>query len=369
MPEQLPAHLLDLERRAHAFASDVLLPLAAETGNTSADARARVVQRSKAAGFFGMTQPREYGGTQAGILALVVARDTLASHNPRFLPDVFGPGPGVLANAAEPLRGSHLLPLMEGQKRAGFAFTEPRDASHYTRAVRDGDVLVVTGRKSYVTRGAEVDFLNVLLDVGDEGRAFVVIDTDAPGVIKERLFDTIDGTHHAAFRFDSARVPVSHLCGQPGDGMTRAMGQIGRARMTMAAEAVGLSRWVIDFLTDRLRDMEGAGGARESVRLRYGELRIKAYAARATVYRAARRVESGENAVNEAIAAKAFATETLGEIIDGAMQLTGGGALLTDHPLAVLYREARVLRVSEGLTDVLRLNIARGALELGKGTL
>jgi acyl-CoA dehydrogenase len=93
------------------------------------------------------------------------------------------------------------------------------------------------------------------------------------------------------------------------------------------------------------------------------------YAVRATLYRAARRAESGENAINEMIAAKAFATETLGQLIDAAMQIVGGSALMDDHPLAILHNEARVLRVSEGLTDVLRANIARGALELNKGTL
>ncbi|MBT6276334.1 MAG: acyl-CoA/acyl-ACP dehydrogenase [Chromatiales bacterium] len=372
MPEQLNAKLRELERTAHQFATNVMAPLQnavfAEE-QSEVDAIAQLIDASKTAGFFRMTQPEAYGGTAAGTLQLVVARDALASHNPRWLPEVFGPGPGVLGNTGEPLRSAYLAPLMEGTKRAGFGFTEPSDAEHYTRAERRGDSLIINGRKSYVTRGAEVDFVNVLLDVGDEGRAFVVVDTDRSGVVKERLFGSIDGTHHAAFRFDDVEVPASHLVGVPGEGMPKAMRQIGNTRMIMAAEAVGRARWVIDHLSNRLAHTERHGGVKDSVRLRYGELRIKVYVARSAVYRAARWAQTGENAVNEGIAAKVFATEMLSEVVDGAIQLAGGGALDTDHPLAILYNESRVMRVAEGLSDVLRLNIARGALDLEKGAL
>jgi alkylation response protein AidB-like acyl-CoA dehydrogenase len=79
--------------------------------------------------------------------------------------------------------------------------------------------------------------------------------------------------------------------------------------------------------------------------------------------------ERGANIVNEGIACKVFATEALGEIVDTGIQLVGGKALTIGHPLERLYREARALRLTEGASDVLRLNLARGRLELGKGTL
>ncbi|NKC15037.1 MAG: hypothetical protein GKR94_23460 [Gammaproteobacteria bacterium] len=372
MPESLPPEFQQIEAVAHDFARAVLLPLkerAASGGLDDEAARQQVIEASKAAGFFRMTQPAEYGGSEAGTLALVVTHDALASHNPRWLADVFGPGPGVLANVGEPLKSAYLAPLLEGHKRAGFGFTERDDAPHYTRAERDGDELIISGQKSYVTRGAEIDFLNTLMEVGDEGRAFVAIDTDRPGVSQERVFGSIDGTQHAAFKFENVRVPASHIVGVPGEGMPKAMRQIGNTRLMMAAEAVGRARWVIAHLTGHLRRLEQAGGVKESVRLRYGELRIKVYVARSALYRAARLDATGENSVNEGIAAKVFATETLSEVVDEAIQLGGGAALETDHPLAVLYNESRVMRVAEGLSDVLRLNMARGALDLGKGTL
>jgi alkylation response protein AidB-like acyl-CoA dehydrogenase len=372
VPENLPADINILVEQANQFAINTLIPLGqgVEQGTQQADeARREAIAAAKSAGIFRLTQPPEYGGSAAGPLALVAVREALASHNPRWLSDLFGPGPGILANAEEPVRRQYLLPVLDGEKLAGFGFTEPRDAPSYSRATRAGDDLIVTGQKSYVTRGTEVDFINVLADIEDEGRAFVVVDSDAPGVTRERIFSTIDGSQHAAFRFESVRVPKQHMMGVPGEGMRKAMQQIGNTRLTMAAEASGLLRFVVGFVDQHMRKGEARNGPSDIMRLRYGELRIKAYAARATVFRAAHLAHTGANVVNESIAAKAFATETLGEVVDAAMQLVGGGALLDDHPLAVLYNQARSLRVAEGLTDVLRANIARGALELNKGTL
>ena len=148
--------------------------------------------------------------------------------------------------------------------------TEPRDAAQYTTAVRDKDELILTGRKSYVTGGAAVDFVNVVADIEGEGRAIVVVDADVEGVSRERLFRTLDGAGHAAFQFAAVRIPSSHIVGTPGDGMRRALRLIGDTRLSVAAEAVGLSRWVVDYLTGHIKRSEANGTVSEAARLRYG---------------------------------------------------------------------------------------------------
>ncbi|MFX3658069.1 MAG: acyl-CoA dehydrogenase family protein [bacterium] len=369
MPEQVGPELAALADKARAFATDVLLPL---RGGPPEEAWQAAVAASRAAGFHQMTQPRAFGGSEAGTLALTVVRDELAAANPPCVDAVFGPGPGVLADVGEPLKSSHLLPLLSGARRAGFAFTEPDDAPHPTRATRDGDALVITGAKSYVTGGAHADFLNTLVQVEDAGPALVVIDTHLPGVTLTRRFTSLDGSEHAAFRFDAVRVPATHLIGQPGEGMPRALRQIGDTRLAIAAHCVGLMRWTIGFLESHLARPGRGGvprGAPEGVRLRYADLRIRAFAARSMLYRAARLADAGENVVNEGIACKVFATETVGDVVDTAIQLVGGNALVDDHPLAELYRRVRSLRLAEGGSDVLRLNLARGKLDLDKGRL
>jgi acyl-CoA dehydrogenase len=374
MPESLPKDLAELRDRADAFARAILVPngAAMATGNADAQVRANVTRAAREAGFFAMTQPRSVGGSEAGPLALTVVRDTFASFNTGAAHYAFGPGPGVLAGCPEPLRSRYLLPLLAGDKRAGFAFTEPDDAAHFTRAVVAGDTLHVTGRKSYVTGGGSADFLNALVEIEGQGRAMLVIDTTAAGVSVERRFDSLDGSHHAAFRFDNVQVPADHIIGRPGEGLPRALRQIGDTRLLIAAEAVGLARWAVEFTTAHLKAPHHSGeplGAREGVRLRYADLRIRTFAARSMVYRTARLAETPANTVNEVIACKVFATETLSDVVDGAIQLVGGKALTVGHPLERLYREVRSLRLAEGASDVLRLNLARGSLDLDKGVL
>lgn len=367
MPESLPAELQSLARTCHNFAEQVLL---AQGNKAPTEARADVREAAKKAGLFAMTQPQDFGGSAAGQLALCTARESLAAHNPPYLDAVFGPGPGVLASVAEPLRSSHLVPLIAGEKRGGFGFTEPDDAPQPTSGVINGDTLVISGQKSYVTGGGDADFINTLVQIEHRGPSMVVIDTDLPGVILEKKFTSLDGSHHAAFRFDNVHVPLNHVIGEPGQGLPKAMRQIGDTRLLFAAQACGYMLWVINLLTEHLSAADKSGeprGNKDVVRLRYADLRIKAFAARSMLYRTARLADAGENIVNEAMACKVFATEAAGELVDTAIQLVGGTALVEGHPLEQLYRQVRVWRLAEGASDVLRLNIGRGILELGKG--
>ncbi len=365
MPESLTPELRQLRDETDAFARGTLAALAADVAAN----RKRIIDASKAAGLFFMTQPKALGGSEASTLALTVARDTLARHNLSHLP-VFGPGPGVLAGAGEPIATRYLAPLIAGEKRGAFGFTEPDDAARPTSGRIDGDTLTINGQKSYVTGGAQADFVNALVEIGGEGPAMVVIDTDTPGVRIKQVFGSLDGTHHAWFEFDNVRIPAAHIVGKPGEGLPRALRQIGDTRIAFAAESVGLMRWVLEYLTAHLTAPHRSGtplGSREGVRLRYADLRIKAYAARSMVYRTARLADAGENTVNEGIACKVFATETVGEVVDTAIQLVGGRALTVGHPLETLYRRVRAMRLAEGASDVLRLNLARGRLDLDKG--
>ena len=365
MPELLDDALLDLRCRAGRFAQEVLLPLAGRDG-----ARMEVAAAARREGFHQMTQPREYGGTAAGPIALTVVREELAAHNPPYLDAVFGPSPGVLAGCGEPLAGKFLIPMLRGLKRSAFAFTEPTQQP--TVGHWQGEELIFNGCKSYVTGGADADFLNTLVRIDGEGPAMVAVATDSAGLVMTERFESLDGSHHAIFRFTDVRVPGNHVIGKPGDGMPKAMRQISDTRLMIAALCVGLSRWVVDHITNHLHQTDRSGkphGAKEGVRLRYADMRIQTFAARAMLHRTARLAETGANTVNETIMCKVFATEAVAQVVDTAIQLTGGGALVVGHPLERLYRRVRAWRLAEGPSDVLRLNLARGKLDLNKGVI
>jgi acyl-CoA dehydrogenase len=170
--------------------------------------------------------------------------------------------------------------------------------------------------------------------------------------------------------FENVSVPLANVIGKLGEGMPRALGNIGNVRMMVSAQATGMCIWAIDFVEQHLLAPHRSGsplGEREGVRMRYADMRIETYVARSALYRTARLVESGENSVNETIATKVFCTETAGRVIDMAVQLVGGQALVLGHPLERLYRQVRSLRLVEGASDLLRINLVKGKLELKKG--
>lgn len=332
--------------------------------------RARLIKASKSLGLFYKTQPEEFGGQPGTLIQLTTAREALAASRAKDHGVVFGPAPGVLAGATGSLKTNYLDPLMAGEKRGAFAFTEADDTPRHSWAEKDGSDYLVTGAKSYVTGGADADFMNALIHIDDEGPALMVIDTDAEGVVPSGKFASTDGSHHMAFEFNRVRVPADHVVGKPGEGMPRALRQIGDTRLVIAATCCGLMQWTIDYLETHIRKPHRGGkplADLESVRLRFAQTRIDAFAARSMLYRTARLGDSGANIVNESIATKVFASEAAARVIDIAIQLVGGQALREGHPLAALYNEVRVYQLTEGASDVLRLNLSRGRLDLGKG--
>lgn len=366
MPDFLSPELVALRERAERLAVDTLVGLRDDASLSAAERRDRVRQASREAGLYQLTQQED-----ASALSLLVAREALARHGVGHLSGCFGADPGILGAVGEPLRSSHLMPLLAGDKRAGFAFTEPADAARHSWARIEGDSLVVNGRKSYVTGGPDLSFLTALVEIEGQGPSMVVIDTDRPGVSVERVFGSLDGSQHAAYRFDEVRLPLTHAVGRPGDGRSRALAKISAVRRWVAADCVGTCAWLIDLVAQHLKRPRRSGtlAEHERVRLRFGQMRITAFAARSMVYRVAHLADAGEDVVNESIAAKVFASEAADEIVDTAIQLVGGEALVTGHPLEQAVRRLRATRLVEGENDTLRVNVSRGFLDLGKGRL
>ena len=378
MPDNLPEALEATRSSMQQFIDNVLMPLDGQLETATkipSEIQEQVRQASRAAGFFYRTQPLEFGGNPAGTLELTLLREMLAANNTPLAKYVFGPGPGLLHAAEGDLRSRYLEPLMRGEKTSAFGFTEPDTAPRPTWAVLEGGNLVVTGEKSYVTGGESCDFVCILVNVEQPdgsraGTAMVVIDRDAEGVSIEKTFTSMEGGGHVSMVFQQVRIPVAQVIGKIGEGMPRALGNIGNVRLMVAAQAMGMCLWTLEYVEAHLKSPHRRGaplGDREGVRLRYADMRIETYVARSALYRTARLVESGENSVNEVIATKVFCTETAGRLIDMAVQLVGGQALVQGHPLEALYRQVRSLRLVEGASDLLRINLVKGRLELQKG--
>ena len=371
MPESLTASQLQFLNSVDRLCDEISrvldldLDLAAQT--------VQIRELSQEAGIWSFHHPADLGGRpQPCLVELVLLHETLASRKWTRLPGVIGPSPGLLANVEEPLRSTHLKPLLAGQKRAAFGFTEPDAAERHTYGTIKAETLRINGQKSYVTGGDTADFINTLVEIEDYGPSMVVIDRSTPGVEVQESFGSSDGSSHVYITFQDVCVPVTNVVGKPGRGLPRAMEQISDTRMILAAQSCGLARWVVDNVANHIQAPHRSGSplaTREGVRLRFSEMRIKAYAMRSVVFRTARLGDLGENVINEVIACKVFTTEGIGKIVDTAIQLVGGNALRTGHPLDDIQRLVRAWRLAEGASDILRLNLARGFLDLDKGRL
>lgn len=378
MPDNLPEAVVAVTRQAEDFVDKVIRPLSDdENAQESEDAIKTVREASREAGFFYKTQPAEFGGTPASTLELTALRELFSGTNLPLARYVFGPGPGVLHAVQGDLRSEYLEPVLRGEKKGAFAFTEPDSAPRATWGVVTGDTLVINGQKSYVTGGGSADFISALVNVeqvdgAKAGTAMVVIDRQTQGVAIDRRFTSLDGSSHVSMTFNNVTVPISNVIGELGEGMPRALANIGNVRLMVSAQASGMCMFVLDYIEKHIKSPHRSGiplGDKEGVRLRFADMRIETFVARSALYRTARIVDSGDNAVNETAMTKVFTTETAGRVVDQGLQLFGGQALVTGHPLEKLYREARSLRFVEGASDLLRINVAKGKLELDKGRL
>ncbi len=379
MTYPLPAEAVALQERVARFVREDLAPLAAgvDPEAVTADVRRTVAARSEAAGLQRLAIPVADGGLGAGPLLLAVAREALALSGHPLAAYVLGNGPGILRLAnTDAQRAALYAPALRGEKRAAFAFTEAREGPA-TAATRTAEGFRLNGRKAFVTGGPEADWIVVVATVaatGDSpgGTALLVVDREAPGVEQGAIITTIDGSCHCSFTFTDTPVPAGRLLGTVGQGLPQALGNIRDMRMRVAAQAVGWSRWACRTTLAQIEQPHRSGAPlaeREQVQGMFGEMVARTLAAQSTLYRAADDLEAGATDVTGAAVAKLTATETLGFVVDQAIQLHGALALVRGHPLEQMYRAARSLRIAEGTTEILRLTIAREARRRGAASL
>jgi acyl-CoA dehydrogenase len=378
VPETLTAEQEALRNRVGEFADRVLAPL--ESGldrdresPVPAELRKQVAASARAAGIHHLLQPAADGRHGTGVIERVIAVETLARANLRLARYALGPEPGALAAAAGRLRERYLVPLLAGDKRSALAITEPRDGLSPTLGARETGIVRISGRKSYVTGGAEADFFVVSLTLAataeqPQARALVVIDRDAPGVRVERSFHSADGSGHVQLAFEDVRVPDDQLLMPPAQGRPPIGAGLNDLRLRVAARACGSAFWAIDHVTERLRAPHREGiplGQREGVRLRLADMALLLYAARSALYRTARLADHGHDVRHEVLVAKILCTENAVQVVDRAVLLAGGEALIDGHPLERMQRELRTLLIAEGASDVLRQSLGKGIVERG----
>jgi acyl-CoA dehydrogenase len=261
-------------------------------------------------------------------------------------------------------------PALAGEMMGGFAITEPGAGSDVaamtTRAERVGDAYVLQGHKWFISNAGIADFYVVFAstdpDAGSRGVSGFVVPADTEGL--EYAGPQVMSAPHplGELRFEGCRVPVDNLLGEEGRGFKLAMMTLDQLRPTVGAAACGMAERA-------LREALGHAVRREQfgkpisdfqlVQEKLGRMAMDLTASRMLVYRAAYEKDLGaERITTEAAMAKAFATEAAQRIIDDAVQILGGRGVMADHPVDLLYRSIRALRIYEGTTEIQHLIIA-----------
>ena len=279
--------------------------------------------------------------------------------------------PAIAEFGSTDLQQRYLAPALRGELVAAIAVSEPDAGSDVagirTKAVRDGDSWVITGRKMWITNGTQADWLCLLartVEPGQEpeggysGMSLIVVPTNTPGFSVGRKIEKMGNrsSDTAELVFDEVRVPVGNVIGEAGRGFQQQMAQFQIERLMGAYMAVSGARRAVDRTIDYLRVREAFGKpllANQVIQYRLAELIAEVDVVREFCYAAADKVVAGEDATRMATVAKLKAGRLVREVADAAVQYHGGMGYAEDLWVARYYRDARLVSVGGGADEVM----------------
>ncbi len=334
-----------------------------------------IVPKMAEIGFFGLTIPEEYGGLGGDYVTYAIAMEELgrADSALRGIVSVSSGlvGKSILFFGSEEQKQEWLPQLAEATKLGCFGLTEPdtgSDAGNLTsRARRDGDDWLISGQKLYITNGTWADVALVFARTGGDGprgiSAFLV-PTDAEGFeareIKGKL--GLRGQATAELFLSDVRVPASAMLGEEGQGFKIAMSTLDKGRLAVAAGCVGIVQGCLEVAVDYAKNRTQFGRPLAGFQLvqdMIADISLDADAARLLVWRCADLIDRGEPFGVAASKAKLYASEAAVRAANNALQVHGGAGYVDEYPPAKYLRDARVMTLYEGTSQIQKLLIGR----------
>jgi acyl-CoA dehydrogenase len=322
------------------------------------------------AGLLGVSFPEEVGGQGGDLLDSVALQEAFfeAGGSSGLAAALFTGGialPHIAAHGSADLVDRFVRPTLAGEKIGSLAVTEPDGGSDVagirTRAVRDGDHYVVNGAKTFITSGVRADFVTTAVRTGGDGHAgisLLVVEKGTPGFEVTRALRKM-GWHcsdTAELSFTDARVPVANLVGEENSGFYLIAEQFVVERIALAVHAYGIAARALALTAAYTRDRETFGRplvANQVVRHTLVEMHRQVEVARTYTRAVAARHAAGENVIAEACLAKQTAVEAATYVCDRAVQLHGGTGYMHGTEVERHYRDARILPIGGGATEVL----------------
>ncbi|MGE7435446.1 acyl-CoA dehydrogenase family protein [Kitasatospora sp. NPDC001175] len=339
-----------------------------------------IVGKLAEVGFLGLTIPEEYGGSGGDHLAYCLVLEELGRGD-SAVRGIVSVSLGLVAKSVngfgtEEQKRYWLPRLTSGEALGCFALTEPgtgSDAANLTtRAVRDGDNWLITGTKMFITNGtwAEVALVFARTGGGDPERqghrgitAFLV-PTGLPGFERREIHGKLGlrGQATAELVLDNVRVPDSARLGAEGKGFTVAMAALAKGRMSVAAGCVGIARACLDAAVKYAGEREQFGkpiASHQLVQELLADISVDIEAARLLTWRVADHIERGLPFATESSVAKLYASEAAVRAANNALQVFGGYGFIDEYPVGKYLRDARVMTLYEGTSQIHKLLIGR----------
>jgi len=331
-------------------------------------------------GFLGMTVPEKFGGVGFSNFCLVLALEEISRvcastavaisvHNSLV-------NWAIMKFGCEELKQKYLPALASGKSLGAYALTEPGAGSDVaaitTSAVKDGETYRLNGTKSFISTGDRAGVLIVFARTDQDDRkgglsAFVV-ESDFPGfsVGKEEDKMGMKASTTVELVFEDCEVPAGNILGEEGQGMSIALGGLDGGRIGIGAQSLGIAQAALDEAV-RYGSERKQFGRRildfQANQFKIADMAARLDASRLMVYRAARTRDRGEPCTRAASMAKLYATEAANYLVDNALQIHGGVGYTREFLIERLYRDARVLEIYEGTSEIQRIVIFREVMK------
>lgn len=364
----------------HEFCTEIVKPKAAEY-DERAEIHQQAFEKMASLGLLGMNIPEAYGGAGVDSISGAIAIEELgwadggtalsvAAHNSL--------GCAPIANYGTEEQKQRWLPgLATGDPGLGaLALTEPGAGSDLiggiqTRAELDSGEWVISGNKAWITNASSASLIITLCRTDPEGGSgslsLIVVPADAPGLHihppEKKMGVRASPTH--ALTYENVRVPEDHLLGKPGDGLYQTLNTLDGGRIGIGALSVGLARAAHEEAIRYAKERESFGkpiAEHQAIQWMIADAEVHIEAGRLLIFKAAWLKEKGEFYNREAAVGKLFATEMAEDVARNAIQILGSYGYSREYPVERIYRDARLMTIGEGTSEVQRMVIARRVL-------
>ncbi|MGI8730939.1 MAG: acyl-CoA dehydrogenase family protein [Solirubrobacteraceae bacterium] len=366
----------NLREMARDFATKEIRPVAWEL-DRDGDWPQAIIDKAHEVGLMNTHLPEEYGGAGLSYLDGCIIEEELSWGCSGVQTSLGANGLAaapVLLGGSEEVKREFCEELAAEPKLASFCLTEPDAGSDVsgmrTRAVRKGDKYVINGSKCFITNGSYADFFAVYAktdpEAGHRGiSAFLVRKDDT--VIVDKKEDKMGqrASNTATITFNETEIDARYLLGEENKGFKLAMMTLDRTRPGVAAMAVGIARAAFEFACDYSKERQQFGvpiAMHQAIQFMIADMATKVHLSRLAAWNSAVLLDQGQRNTLESSHAKRFAADSAMEVATDAVQIYGGYGFIKEYPVEKLMRDAKIMQLYEGTSQIQRLVIARETL-------